>query len=293
MHADLQKAEILFDLDRNAEVAAACRRVLREDPHHVRAQYLLGYALLRLDEMEEAAEAARGLVNDAPENPEGYELLGWHAWKQGRPRDAAPHFRRALGIGPTSVHYRLLMASLLGDLERYEEAITHAREALSLEPDNPSVLSMLATLYRVNDELEMAEDFGRQALAADPEGADAHLEAGLRLLKGGGPKAAARSRFIDSLRLDPTGSGPIASIAHETVANHLLFRTGIFMPTERGMAIAALASPFLWFALGLLWAPFTWLGWLTVGILALGYGHLGLFHLLRRRARRRIEAGKL
>lgn len=291
MTPDVQRAEHLFTIKRYREALEHCLAALAAEPEHEGALYLAGFSALMLDDAQTAGDMAKALIRAHPDSPYGHEVLGHLAVDQRDVRAAEVHFRAALRAQPESAFYQALLGHFLGSHERLEEGITVARKALKSDPEDPFALTVLQKLYRLNEEPALAEEFAARALAANPERAGTHLEAGLLMLEKG-QRREARGRFLESLRLDPMSGDSKQVMAYERVRTHPLFRNGVFLRTERGYVIATLLTPLVWFGLSLLWQPFVYVAYAALGLVILGYGYLGLFHLLVWLALRRIRMGK-
>lgn len=291
MTPDVQRAEHLFTIKRYREALEHCLAALAAEPEDESALYLAGFSALLLDDAETAANMAKALIRAHPDSPYGHEILGHLAVDQRDQRAAELHFRAALRAQPDSARFQALLGNFLGSHERLEEGITVARKALKSDPEDPFTLTVLQKLYRLNEEPELAAQFAARALAANPEAAGAHLEAGLLMLEKG-QRHEARGRFLESLRLDPMSGDAKQVMAYERVRSHPLFRNGVFLKTERGFVIAAVLTPLVWFGLSLLWEPIVYVAYAALALVILGYGYLGLFHLLVRIALRRIRLGK-
>ena len=297
LHVKVERAWMHWRRDEPRPAIESAREALAVDPTHESASYVLGCALLATDDADGAARVSESLLGAHPHSALGHELAGVLANRVRKDRGRADvHFREAVRLEPDAAWPRLSLAYFLGESRRLEEAITIARQAQKLEPENADVLHTLQVLYRWNDEVEIAEQIGREALALAPDDHLHHLESGLRLLsKGGGNGAsmAAGASFRESLRIHPASDAKKDVIAHETVLAHPLFRADLWFPTQRDLLIVALATPLFWFGLGLFLRPFLWVGWISVAVLLVGYGHYGLLRLCRFLVRRRIDRGRL
>lgn len=291
MNPDVQRAEHLFTIKRYREAMEHCLAALAAEPEDEGALYLAGFSALMLDDAQTAGDMAKALIRAHPDSPYGHEILGHLAVDQHDRRAAEIHFRAALRAEPESAFYQALLGHFLGAHGRLEEGITIARNALRSNPEDAFTLHVLQKLYRLNEEPELAEEFAARALAANPEHADAHLEAGLLMLQKG-QRWEARGRFLESLRLDPVTGDSKHVMAYERVRTHPFFRNGVYLRTEWGFVTAALLAPLFWFGLSLLWAPFVYVAYAALGLVILGYGYVGLFHLCVWTTLRRIRMGK-
>ena len=233
------------------------------------------------------------MLTHHPESAHAHDLAGHvnHVVRS-EPIPAEDHFRRAIALEPEDPSSYATLGIFLADRGRLEEGITVARKGLRIDPSSVRVLQALQTLYRLNREPELADEMGERAMKLDPEAAEHHLELGLRLLHRR-DKGAARSSFLESLRLSPADADNKDLIAHERVQSHPFFKNGIFLSFERGIVIPAVVVPAIWFGLGLLFRPFVYLGWASIVVLVLAYAYHGLFLLCRWHVRRQIDRGRV
>lgn len=281
----------LFERKRFDEALAKATEALSRQPESIEGHYLAGLCHASLERLEQTEEHARQMMRLAPERPFGHEVLAIAVWERDK-RRAEAALREALRLDPENPTRHAMLGRFLGGLGRIEEGITVARKGLKLQPEHLGALHALQSLYRLNDEPDMADAMAQKALSIDPEDADVHLEAGLSLL-GEGRHHAARSNFLQSLRIAPADGDNHEAIAHERVRNHWLYRNAWFLPVERGPLVATLLTPLFWYGLGQLWSPFAYLAYLSLALIAFSYAHRASFRLCRGWVLRSIRAGKL
>ena len=279
-----------MELGRYEDALKAAIEAIGAAPEEPAGYELAGSACVQLKRFEEAESFAMELLSRAPDWATGYAIRG-HVRFQKDPRHAEPYYRQALSLEPDTPERHAMLGLALGHMGRLEEAITVGRKGLRLDAENGFVLLVLQQLYRLDEDEEMAEEMGRRALAVNPESSAHHLELGFAMLDRG-DRRQAKASFAQSLRLDPRASGDLHDIAYERVRTMLLFR-GVYPPVEWPLWLIAVLTPLWWFALGYLWVGFTYLGWLTVALLAIGYARHGLFFVVHRAMMHRMRRGHL
>lgn len=294
LERSLEKARLYYRRGDYEETCAAARECLSADPQNPEALYLLSMSCIYLEYWDEADEAVRALLAEEPEWSLSHAAAG-HLLA-GRPKADLPraerHFREAVRLDPEDPWGFATLGLFPGKMGRVEDGITVAWKGLKLDAEDLSCLHVLQVLYRLNKEPEMAEDMEKKALAIDPDNSSLHLEAGLRMLEGGESRAA-RGRFWESLRLNPTSLSAKMAIADKRARQNLLFRNGCYISVQPAIMIPIIVTPLIWLALSFVWGPFRYLAVISAILVVVGYIHLGVFLLYRRGLLKRIEAGKV
>jgi tetratricopeptide (TPR) repeat protein len=293
-HDYQQRAYFFFERDRFREAAAVCLEGLSENPDDVDLLYLRGLCGLRLKDQELTQTSIESLAACAPNWPCTHDLLCYRALEHGRLDAAERHSREAIRWDPEVGGRYGTLAHIFDRLGRREDAITAARRGLSLDPDNIHLLTQLQRLYHLNGEKRLADEMERRAGEVNPEDADWHLFAGLRLLEAG-QKTEGRSRMRSSLMVEPNiPTERLDAMAYEIVRSHWFFKNAGFLRGDWPIRVMAVATPLIWFALGkLIWFPFSWLGWMSLILVASWFGYESLFWLCYRLIRLQIARGGL
>lgn len=289
-----QRAWFFFERERFREAAAVCLEGLSTDPDNVDLLFLRGLCGLHLKDRVLTQSSIESLAACAPNWPCTHDLLCFKALEHDRLDAAERHCREAIRGDPEAGGRFGTLGHVFERLGRREDAITAARQGLALDPNNIQLLTLLQRLYQLNGERRLAEEMEQRAGEVNPEDADWHLFAGFRLLDAG-QKAEGRSRMRSSLMAQPDiPAERLDVMAHEIVQSHWLFRNAHFLRNEWPIRIMAVATPFVWFALGwLAWYPFVWLGWLSLILVAGWFAYEALFQLCCRLVRFRITRGRL
>jgi predicted O-linked N-acetylglucosamine transferase (SPINDLY family) len=183
-----------------AAAVRLCEQLLREDPRHADALYLLGAAAQEAGRLGEAAELIGRAVGLAPGNAVFLNTLGEVHLARGGAADAAACFRRAVALHPTyeRAHNnlgRVLLAQ--GDLPAAAACFT---EAARLNPTYPTGHNNLGAVLQAQGRLDDAAGRFRQALALRPDYPEAHCNLATVVQALGDPVAAA-SHFREAIRL--------------------------------------------------------------------------------------------
>lgn len=289
-----QRAHFFFERDRWREAVEVCQEGLGVFPEDADLLYLQGLCGLRLKDRELTASSIQSLTACAPEWACTFDLLCYQALEDDKFDAAERQTREGIRLAPeTGMRYGTL-AYIFQRMHRLEDAITAARQGLKLEPHSGPLLTLLQRLYQINGEKRLAAEMERRAGEVNPEDADWHLFAGFRLLEEG-QQSKGRSRLRSSLMAEPNVPAErLDAMAQEIVCSHWLFKHAFFLKNDRSLRVMAVATPFVWFALGwLVWRPIGWLGWLSALLVVGWFAYEALFFLCRRWVRRGIARGRL
>jgi tetratricopeptide (TPR) repeat protein len=172
------------------EAVAHCREVLRLDPDHPEAHYVLGRALATQGKLAEAVKAFHHALRVRPEHAEACVGLGAALREQGHLEQAVGYLREALRLRPALAEAHCQLGLALTDQSRLEEAAEAYRQALRLKPNSAAVLAHLGVLL---EELSQADEGQRlltRAVALDPDDPQVHVHAGMSLVNQGRPHEA-------------------------------------------------------------------------------------------------------
>lgn len=190
MSIDLERAELLLELNRAGEAETIVRAALVDDPASSAALVLLTRSLLRQQRFEEALTAARAVTAGAPADEVGHSLA----------------------------------VVALQNLGRREEAVDAAQVAVRCAPDVWGCrivlgFALLSSGRRRDAKAALAE--AEQAIRLAPHEADPHHLAGMCLRCLGRPKAAS-AQLREAARLEPGHVGAIGELA-EMQVNQIRF----------------------------------------------------------------------
>ena len=213
MHDDsLQRASAALNARRPQEAEQIVRDVLRADPRHARALFILGAAQLtqgRVDDAIATLENAVRIRHDA----EIDTMLAIALRRAGRDDDAVARLKRAAKRQPLYAGAFLEFGNLLTALHRYDEAVDVINRGIAVAPMMPQLPIQLGqTLLQRRDCINARAAFAR-ALSIAPNS----LEALLGMAKahqelGDGEPAAAY--FRRCLAISPDDPGILRNLGH-------------------------------------------------------------------------------
>lgn len=185
-----------------AETAALAREILRADPIHADAMFLLGVVELDQGRAEMALNHFRSAVEQQPDDARYLHALGEACRALNRPKEAAECFQAAVlrNPGMAAAHQALGLARQdMGDLPG---AIASLRSAVAVQPDYARAHLNLGRALQNAGELEQAAASYRSALRHSPNYAIAHNNLGALLVTQNKLKDAA-THLGKALALDP------------------------------------------------------------------------------------------
>lgn len=194
-----------------------CKQVLKRDPKHPEANYLLGNIALQAGKNSEAAKLLKKAVAANAQASHYHIALGMALEALGQADPAIASFRKGVAIEPDNAdmhnnlgnvlrshgyleeaveEYRLALSlnadfsgalnnlgSTLHDLEAYEEAATHLQRAIALSPGMALPHNNLAMVYERMHRSEDAISHYRSAIQLDPANGLQHTNLAKLLLE--------------------------------------------------------------------------------------------------------------
>ena len=243
----LQRAKSALDGDRPQEAQRIAEEVLKTDPRHGRALYVLGCALLM---QSRAADAVAPLETAARELRDGETdtLFAIALHRAGRSDDALSRLKRATKRQPPYAAAFHELGYLLSSLGRHDEAVDALRRGLEIAPMMPELsiqLGYISLQRRNSADAKLA--FAR-ALEISPTSLDALLGMA-RAHQEIGENAPAADYFRRFLGSKPDNAGAWLSLGHcllelgQRDAGYECFRTAARGDQKRyGNALMSLAS---------------------------------------------------
>ncbi|PWC53926.1 glycosyltransferase family 61 protein [Azospirillum sp. TSO22-1] len=130
--------------------------------------FTLALALHEAGWLDKAAESYAAVLREDPCHADALYLLGLLRYEQGRPADATQHLRVALAVVPTEARVHMAAANAASAQFDVAAAAAHFRNALALEPADAETLRQFARLMRWDGKLIEAAALFHRALAARP-----------------------------------------------------------------------------------------------------------------------------
>ena len=152
----------------------------------------------------EAAKGYRKVLRKEPQHPNALYLLGCIEYQNGKNEEAIDLLLEAITYAPREADYHNALGLALTGLQKYDDAERSFRRALQLE-NRPRVHANLGLLYKKqNRPLEGIAAF-RQSLALRPDDTEVWCELG-DLLQEAGDFAAAAVAYQNALKVSAAGT---------------------------------------------------------------------------------------
>lgn len=174
------------------------------------------------DNVEAEAQALQAIAINA-EDAYLHFLLSMAQHNLKKYDEALMQIELAISIDPNEPQFYALKGQQLMQRERYVDAEYVVREGLQLNPDHEGCLQVLALSLNVQGKRDFATDTVGELLASNPESPDAHANAGFLALNKNDVDAA-RTHFVEALRLDPDNQWAQNGLAEVIKATNPLYR---------------------------------------------------------------------
>ena len=202
MSQHLLRAELLIEQGRYEQALSELQQQLRDDPQDAYALARQSVCLAELGRLAEAVQQAQAAIGWAPDAPYVHFALGRALTAQKKYAEAMRAVDEAIALNPHEVVYFGLKSLI--HLQQYDwtAALTAADQGLAIDPEHATCLNnRIFALTKLGRKAEAAMT-AENALARNPLVAETHAAHGWTLLQNG-QWAAARTHFLEALRLDP------------------------------------------------------------------------------------------
>jgi predicted O-linked N-acetylglucosamine transferase (SPINDLY family) len=149
----------------------------------------------------EAAKGYRKVLRKEPQHANALYLLGCIEYQNGKNEAATDLLLEAITYAPREADYHNALGLALSGLQKYGDAESSFRRALQLE-NRPQFHANLGLLYKKQNRLPEAITAFRQSLALRPDDTEVWCELG-DVLQDTGDYAAAATVYENALKLDP------------------------------------------------------------------------------------------
>ncbi len=196
-----------FQIQRSGDLLQAeeiYRQILRVDPNHLDALFLLGTVCLKLGKLDDAVVNYERGLRLWPNYPSALNNLGVAFAYQGRLQEAATVYQQVLRLQPNDAAARSNLGNTLRQLGQQEQAAAHLQEALRLAPDHGDAHfnygNLLLEQRKLNDAIA---SFRRALQFSAVDRADVHANLA-KALHEQGKIDDARTHYTEALRLKPS-----------------------------------------------------------------------------------------
>jgi tetratricopeptide (TPR) repeat protein len=208
----LQQAMAALDGGRSQEAERIAGEVLKRDPRHARASFIMGSALIMQGRAEEAIArleaAARGR-----HDPEYDTMLGIALRQAGRHEDAASRLKLATKRRPPYAPSFKEFGYLLVVMERYDEAVEVLNRGIEIAPMIPQLSIQLGYAHLSRRDCDYAKAAFARALEISPRSHDA-LFGMAKAHQEVGECEAAAEYFRRSLTINPDDQAAWLHLGH-------------------------------------------------------------------------------
>lgn len=206
--SQLELAEDLFGRSQYRKAQELAREIVKADPQHQEALFLLGRIAIATEDLQESQRIATLLLQLGPEEADHHILQGMVTLLEGNPGGSIDDFERALRLGKEKksssklASYGNTLVLAYYQAGRLPEALDRCRSLLEQYPNDGNLHLSCSRLYRESGKMEAARDVALQGLERAP---DFHrLYASLALaLAGLGEVAAAEQAFLELKKHEP------------------------------------------------------------------------------------------
>lgn len=186
-----------------AEAEHLYREILKLDPYHADANYLLSELAQQAGDFKTAQVLLEQALQTDSSNPLFHLARGNALMADGRCEEAIACYQKALLISPDLADVHLNLGAALFSLGRWADAESSLHEALRINPVLAEAHNNLGNIGMSTDRLVQAEACYRQAIDINPEFVDAHVNLG-NLLRKQGDVDGARHHYAQAIAVSPS-----------------------------------------------------------------------------------------
>lgn len=133
-------------------------------------------------EIKQTEDLCRLIIRIDPSHPDALYLLGVSAHQQGRTDEALSYIGQAISAGGAEAPFQKKLGSVFRSLNRIDDAIESYEETVRLKPDDVETLLELGALYYESGKLDEAKRCYTQGLNITPNAVDVQMRLGKILI---------------------------------------------------------------------------------------------------------------
>ncbi|MCB0662922.1 MAG: tetratricopeptide repeat protein [Saprospiraceae bacterium] len=224
MEGDLfERARLLYEQNREKEALEMVPEVLRINPEHLSAKYILASIYLDRNDLKRALPVIESMIAEAPYINLGQYLLARYFYLKNDFDEAELAIREAVRIEPEDADSFAMWAQIVLVKKDYEDALRLADKALEFDPRHTFALNirskLLIKLKRVDESTQSIEG----VLNENPDDSFTHANVGWIALERGDHKNA-EFHFKEALRSNPANDWAKSGLKETLKANFLVYR---------------------------------------------------------------------
>ncbi|MFQ5685373.1 MAG: tetratricopeptide repeat protein [Candidatus Scalindua sp.] len=211
-----------------AEAANHYHNILKNEPNHVDATFLLGTLNIQQGNLEMATTFLRKAISLRPDHVAAYNNLGTSLQSQGNLSEAVVIYNRIIERKPEYVEGHINLGNVLQEQDKLDEAIECYNRAIEIKPDYAEAHYNLGNALRKKYKPHEAVSCFSKTIELKPEYAEAHSNLG-SILQEQGKLDEAASYFSKAIELKPEYAEAHSNLgtvlqaqgkSHEAVARH-------------------------------------------------------------------------
>ncbi|MBX5451768.1 tetratricopeptide repeat protein [Thermogemmatispora sp.] len=221
-----RKAVIALKLDRPQMAIELLRKVLREQPEHVRAHRLMALASLESRDLTQAEQAVREALRLEPQSSSLHVLYGLILFQKRQIKLAKAELNEALRLNPIDPwpYFFLGALYLFLPVPLADEARPYTFKAIELAPDEAPIQMLFAKQANADGHLTLARAAYYRALTLEPQNPFILREYGDFLLNRQVQPQQALQVLKEAIRLDPNDKQTQKLLLKAIRAAHPLYR---------------------------------------------------------------------
>ena len=200
----LTRVNLLFMLDRDADVIADCKHIIELEETNCLAWFLMGKAKRATSDLLGAIADLTKAIALKDDFTDAYLMRAQILLSMKQPTEALPDVEKAITLAPEEETSYLLRGRIYEALNNIEAATADYQNVLELNPFNEDAMLLVGQLLIMQGRLEEAISFFDEAVDLKPDFGKAYAERGrAKNLKG--DKAGAFEDLKKSIELNPEG----------------------------------------------------------------------------------------
>ena len=185
-----------------AEAANLYHKILKNEPEHIDANFLLGTLNIQQGNLEPATTLLKKTISLKPDHVGAYNNLGTALQSQGNLNEAIVIYNKIIELNPEYAEAHINIGSVFQEQGKFDEAMECYNLVIELQPDYAEAHYNLGNALRKKCKPDEAVSCFSKAIELKPEYAEAHNNLGL-VLQVQGKLDEAASHFRKAIELKP------------------------------------------------------------------------------------------
>ncbi|MGR3174022.1 MAG: tetratricopeptide repeat protein [Candidatus Scalindua sp.] len=184
------------------EAAMLYHKILKSEPEHIDAIFLLGTLNIQQRNLEPATTFLKKAISLKPDHVAAYNNLGTALQSQGKLSEAVVIYNRVIEIKPDYAEARVNLGNVFQEQGKFDEAVECYNRVIELRPEYAEAHYNLGNALKEKNEFDKAASCFSKAIELKPEYVEALNNLG-SVLQEQGKLDEAASRFSKAIELRP------------------------------------------------------------------------------------------